>query len=630
MTSKWVQVGPGPKGDPGDPGLDITARQAAEAARVAAAAVAGDLRTHEAAPHNMDTTARASIATHVGSPHNTDTVARMAAAAAQAALQAHAADASIHGGGVPTTSGLNQAQVDTRVKVHTGQADPAGPFADDRISANIARAAAVATETARRVAGDKLTSVNIGNLAALVSALNAQATNDEQLEIEFTADVTHSGTTYQVGEIISIPPRSNAIERRFRLPQAASSDTHFPTIPEDGHDYALFGRDRVGSGAGNDPIRFWRRPNLVPNTPGTSSGIGRLLMVTGENDRDYAWRSPPAWQTAAQVAASIAAHAATPHGGGTGGGQTAQQVTTAINAAIATHAGMANVHHTPPTTAIDQTARNAAAAAAATANAANTRSNENTREVRTARDETAANKAIVDRMSVFETYAIEPAGIPGNDFPEFMALTLSTKLVDKTITLIRVSLSGVIVANLVQNLTPVPPATDLAAPFNNGVARISGGIVNLGLNAAARANLKNAVGTNTQFIEVGISYTFSDGTTAQDRGHFGTNNAAFRSATTDATARTAAAAAQATADAATTPAEATVIANTRAAAVAGPVIIITTIASYDATQNRFEDSSGDEVVVPNGSIVTLPQAVYNAAVTDADFIPNANAVFLTR
>ena len=85
-----------------------------------------------------------------------------------------------------------------------------------------------------------------------------------------------------------------------------------------------------------------------------------------------------------------------------------------------------------------------------------------------------------------------------------------------------------------------------------------------------------------------------------------------------------------TADAATTVAEATSIANMRAAAVAGPVIIISNIASYDAAQNRFEDSSGNEVTVPNGSIVTLTQAIYDAAVADAGFTPNANAIFLTR
>ena len=70
--------------------------------------------------------------------------------------------------------------------------------------------------------------------------------------------------------------------------------------------------------------------------------------------------------------------------------------------------------------------------------------------------------------------------------------------------------------------------------------------------------------------------------------------------------------------------------DARVRAVAGPVIIVSNIASFDATQNRFEDSSGNAVTVPNGAIVTLPQAVYDAAVADAEFTPNANAIFLTR
>ena len=64
--------------------------------------------------------------------------------------------------------------------------------------------------------------------------------------------------------------------------------------------------------------------------------------------------------------------------------------------------------------------------------------------------------------------------------------------------------------------------------------------------------------------------------------------------------------------------------------VPGPVVIVSNIASYDATQNRFEDSSGGAVTVPDGSIVTLTKAVYDAAVADSGFTPNANAVFLTR
>ena len=62
-----------------------------------------------------------------------------------------------------------------------------------------------------------------------------------------------------------------------------------PEIPEDMLDYALYGRNRPGTGGGLDPIRFWRRPRELPTTPGTQSGIGRPLVVTGEGERDWRW-----------------------------------------------------------------------------------------------------------------------------------------------------------------------------------------------------------------------------------------------------------------------------------------------------------------------------------------------------
>ena len=37
---------------------------------------------------------------------------------------------------------------------------------------------------------------------------------------------------------------------------------------------------------------FWEAINEVPDTPGTSTGVGHVLTVIGENDTDYAWRAP--------------------------------------------------------------------------------------------------------------------------------------------------------------------------------------------------------------------------------------------------------------------------------------------------------------------------------------------------
>ena len=37
-------------------------------------------------------------------------------------------------------------------------------------------------------------------------------------------------------------------------------------------------------------LLFWEDINEVPDTPGTTSGLGHVLTVTGENDQDYRWR----------------------------------------------------------------------------------------------------------------------------------------------------------------------------------------------------------------------------------------------------------------------------------------------------------------------------------------------------
>ena len=57
--------------------------------------------------------------------------------------------------------------------------------------------------------------------------------------------------------------------------------------------------------------------------------------------------------------------------------------------------------------------------------------------------------------------------------------------------------------------------------------------------------------------------------------------------------------------------------------------LITNIASYDATQDRFEDSTGGAVTLHPGSIVLTTQAIYDAAATDSFAFP-ANVIFLTR
>ena len=116
----------------------------------------------------------------------------------------------------------------------------------------------------------------------------------------------------------------------------AASASGLPAIPEDGFDYTLKGRDRIGVGGANDPIRFWARAREVPSTPGTQSGIGRILTVYGTNDTDYRWET--------------------------------LDVTAAVDAAVDEY-----LEANPPTAGVDAEARrlaNAAGTAAMAANAA--------------------------------------------------------------------------------------------------------------------------------------------------------------------------------------------------------------------------------------------------------------------
>ena len=146
-----------------------------------------------------------------------------------------------------------------------------------------------------------------------------------------------------------------------------------------------------------------------------------------------------------------------------------------------------------------------------------------------------AEKALagVNRLSVFETATLNPGGIPGNTFPEFVALNLEGKIDPRTIAEIKVNFGGPVVSTLNQ-------AADLA-PFN-GVASMArqsvgpGGIINISLPSADRDNLQNAVQNDAQFIRVEIQYKF-EGTSLStsvlpdttDYIHFGTNNNGFRS-----------------------------------------------------------------------------------------------------
>ena len=237
-----------------------------------------------------------------------------------------------------------------------------------------------------------------------------------------------------------------------------------------------------------------------------------------------------------------------------------------------------------------------------------------------------ANAGLLDRNFVFGSIQVSPAGIPDRVMPEFMAITLANKLTSKTLAQIEVFIDFQPVAklNLATNLAPFNGFYTFVAaegrPGNQsavgGANGSEGGVINLVLRAATRDNIA-AINAAAQWLTIELKYKFEGTSLAPDVAHdeidriwFGINNASFPRQQTAA--------------------EVTAIANARAAATPGPVIIISNIASFDAAANRFEDGGGKEVAVPNGSIVLLTQAIYDAAVADAEFTPNPNAVFLTR
>ena len=56
--------------------------------------------------------------------------------------------------------------------------------------------------------------------------------------------------------------------------------------------------------AGSRDVLSFEAINEVPDTPGTSTGIGHVLTVNGENDQDYHWAAPTAQDAVARASAA--------------------------------------------------------------------------------------------------------------------------------------------------------------------------------------------------------------------------------------------------------------------------------------------------------------------------------------
>lgn len=197
----------------------------------------------------------------------------------------------------------------------------------------------------------------------------------------------------------------------------------------------------------------------------------------------------------------------------------------------------------------------------------------------------------------FGDIGLYPAGIPGQRFPERLYFFFHEKATAKEIKAVTLTIAGF--------YTYTPHATTPIRDYNTALD----GLIRFDLPLDDRVTIDNNLDAADIAENLDILFTFTDETTHTIRFKYPVNNPAFTAAGGGLT--------QTQVDA-------------RVRAVAGPVIIISNIASYDAAQNRFEDSGGNAVVVPDGAIVTLTQAVYDIAAADSGFTPNANAIFLTR
>lgn len=144
-----------------------------------------------------------------------------------------------------------------------------------------------------------------------------------------------------------------------------------------------------------------------------------------------------------------------------------------------------------------------------------------------------ANKQVVDRLTVFETAELTPGGIPGNTFPEFVSLRLDGKVRSERIAQIQVALDGSAVIATVNVAEAIAAFNGFTAIEDRAVG--IGGIINCSLDAAARNNLRDAVGSAAQYMRCDIRYKF-EGTSLNvdvepdvtDFVHFGINNNAYR------------------------------------------------------------------------------------------------------
>ena len=427
-------------------------------------------------------------------------------------------------------------------------------------------------EVRRRELGDELTSVNVGSESVLVSTLAAQLTSDEQLEIVFTADVTHQGATYLRDDVIHIGPRSNAIENRFNIGGGSDPATAQRVAATEARLNALQKATNAYLGdADPAPFRIYQADNTIGITSvadldgdyklvikdpaafvtgplvGNESRIDELrIFITngGISQRmhsvdPYTYSADPqviAFNISDAEESSVAASITQDYVQFTvgyyldnGAVGTSQTYRLPISDLFETETAKVRRLQSRSGVGGGRDFGNDAGEIAAQA--------EGNSQARWPKDKLPEDVAYgdLDRLAVFGSYDLNPAGIPDRVMPDYIALTLSHKRVNKIVKNIQVNIGGAVVANATRIANPVPPVTDPLVSFNlaSNVYEESGGVLNLTWpNPAGKRNVENSLTTAQQFIEGNITYTFEDDTVIGDKIQFAVNNNAFRSTET--------------------------------------------------------------------------------------------------
>ena len=253
---------------------------------------------------------------------------------------------------------------------------------------------------------------------------------------------------------------------------------------------------------------------------------------------------------------------------------------------------------------------------------------------------------IQSTIAPFSTVELFPGGVVDTTIPTSIWVKFADKQRDKTITGIRMRMRGV-----TWTLNSATPVSNIEAGAN------AGGVLQFDTTRTNADSIGDNAPADDESVSAEFTFTYSDGTTERHNEPFLIRNPSFMAPAAPTSGLNEAqvtALIQGPARAGNNTrwpkdklptdtaydadipdvsgfqnaAQVKVIADRSAADTAGPVIILSTITSYDATQNRFEDSAGNEVVVPDGIIVALAETVYDEAVADSGFTPNANAIYI--